>query len=57
MVLTLLAGIICYTPTLDRIEEKMRENRIWDLAYLGLLGVSIMIVMSSTFQTFLYIRY
>ena len=57
MVLTLLAGIICCTPTLDRIEEKMRENRIWDLAYLGLLGVSIMIVMSSTFQTFLYIRY
>ena len=57
MVLTLLAGIICCTPTLDRIEEKMRENRIWDLAYLALLGVSIMIVMSSTFQTFLYIRY
>ena len=57
MVLTLIAGIVCCTPTLDRIEEKMRENRIWDLAYLGLLAVSILVVMSSTFQTFLYIRY
>ncbi|MDO4805002.1 MAG: MBOAT family O-acyltransferase [Lachnospiraceae bacterium] len=53
----LFISVIACTPIFDKMGERFRKNRLWDLFYLGLLAVSILIVMSSTFQSFLYIRY
>ena len=53
----LIVSVIACTPVFDKLGERFRRKRIWDLFYLALLGISILIVMSSTFQSFLYIRY
>ena len=56
-IIILIVSIIACTPVFDKMGERFRKNRAWDLLYLALLGISILIVMSSTFQSFLYIRY
>ena len=56
VVLLFISALAC-TSLFDFLREKMREKRIWDLCYLAILAVSILIVMSSTFQTFLYFKY
>ncbi len=56
-VVVLFFSVLASTSLFDFIGEKMREKRIWDLGYLAILAVSILIVMSSTFQTFLYFKY
>lgn len=57
VIMIIIASVIACTPAFDKLGERFRKNRIWDLFYLALLAVSILIVMSSTFQSFLYIRY
>jgi alginate O-acetyltransferase complex protein AlgI len=56
-VVVLFISALACTSLFDFLGEKMREKRIWDICYLGILAVSILIVMSSTFQTFLYFKY
>ena len=56
-IMILIVSVIACTPVFDKLGERFRRKRIWDLFYLALLGISILIVMSSTFQSFLYIRY
>ena len=56
-VVVLFMSVLASTSLFDFFGEKMREKRIWDLGYLAILAVSILVVMSSTFQTFLYFKY
>lgn len=56
-IVVLIVSIVACTPAFDRLGEKMRENRWWDLGYLAILAFSLFAVMSSTFQSFLYFKY
>jgi alginate O-acetyltransferase complex protein AlgI len=56
-VVVLCLSVLASTSLPGFLGRKMREKRIWDLSYLAILAVSILVVMSSTFRTFLYFKY
>ncbi|MCR5295633.1 MAG: hypothetical protein K6E30_10775 [Lachnospiraceae bacterium] len=56
-VLVLIFSLLACTTFSDRLGVSMRKHRICDFVYLGLLGFCILIVMSSSFQSFLYFKY